>query len=80
VCWGLPSKDSSRYATDIIIEVFYMIDMVLSFFLVYYDEESASEIKDFTKTTIHYIRTDFFIDALTLIPWVYFLDRSKEST
>jgi len=37
------------------VELFYLTDMICSFFLIYRDDQENVDIKDFTKTTLHYL-------------------------
>ena len=55
--------------TILIFESIFLIDLILSFF-VDYKEESAPDkpVRDLGKIAINYLKTDFFLDFITLLP------------
>lgn len=49
-------------------ETFFAISMLLQFFLEFKDEKKPLPIRDFGKIANRYLRNEFFIDLLPLLP------------
>jgi hyperpolarization activated cyclic nucleotide-gated potassium channel 1 len=53
---------------DIVIDFFFLIDLALNFNLAYFDEEGRL-VKDRRQVVVNYIRTWFFLDAISSFPF-----------
>ena len=59
----------NRFAWGVLVEVSFCIDIVLTFFTAYYDEAKCRVIDDQREIAKNYLRSWFFIDLLTVIPF-----------
>mmetsp|Transcript_34187 Transcript_34187/g.6166 ORF Transcript_34187/g.6166 Transcript_34187/m.6166 type:complete len:108 (+) Transcript_34187:406-729(+) len=60
--------DSDWLIAEIMIDVLFLTDVVLTFFSAYYDD-SGNIITDRKKIAINYFKTWFFIDIVACIPF-----------
>lgn len=61
--------DYYQVVIDIIAEVFFGIDMVLSFITGYLDSETGKFITNPKKIAKRYLKSWFIIDILSIFPW-----------
>lgn len=54
-----------------IFEVFYLLDLILNFFVEYKEEDETRVVREFHLTMINYIKNDFLIDLLPILPLEY---------
>lgn len=55
-------------ALDFIIDIFFFIDIILSFRVTYFDARLGIEVKNLKKIAWNYIQSNFFIDLLSTLP------------
>ena len=63
---------------DIIVDILYIVDLVLNFFMAYEDADKKLETR-FRYIAVNYLRSWFFLDFLSCIPFQYIeIDSSGE--
>lgn len=55
--------------TDYIADGTFLIDMILSFFSVYFDAEKVEPVTDRKRIALHYMKGWFAIDLISIIPF-----------
>ncbi|RLN88689.1 hypothetical protein BBJ28_00008504 [Nothophytophthora sp. Chile5] len=56
------------YALDVVVDLFYLMEMVLNFFTSYEDDATGDEVKDPVKIRRNYIKSWFLVDAVSSFP------------
>ncbi|RLN32208.1 hypothetical protein BBJ28_00005187 [Nothophytophthora sp. Chile5] len=56
------------YALDVVVDLFYLVEMVLNFFTSYEDDATGDEVKDPVKIRRNYIKSWFLVDAVSSFP------------
>lgn len=67
--WTHSAAGSAMYILNRIGDAFFSCDMILNFFLIYYNNEKGREEKDQVKIIFHYLKGWFFVDLLATIPY-----------
>ena len=57
------------FVWQVLVEVTFCIDMVVTFFATYYDKEKCKLIEDHREIAQNYIRGWFWVDLLTVFPF-----------
>jgi len=63
---------------EIIIEIFFFIDICLNFFLEYKDDEDFKPVRDLKKISIRYIKGVFIFDVLATLPLAFMIPHEYE--
>ena len=73
------SKQSIGWmVTDIIIDLLFLADLMLNFFMAYFDEEEEI-VTDRRKIVKNYLRSWFILDLVALLPFNYLMqDNGKK--
>ena len=64
-----------------IIDIFYILDLIISFFRAYFNYDEIL-IKNIINISFHYIKSWFFLDLLTAIPFysiIFFIEKKKSN-
>lgn len=76
VCMIIPFRlafsDDESLEWDIayyVMDFFFLLDMILSFFTTYSDPDKATEIADRKEIAVYYVKSWFFIDLISIIPF-----------
>ena len=64
---------------DSITNVFFILDIVISFLTTYIDPKTKEEITSFPLMALHYIKGRFWIDLLASVPFDYVIYLDPES-
>ncbi|XP_010681784.2 potassium channel AKT2/3 isoform X1 [Beta vulgaris subsp. vulgaris] len=71
------------FIADNIVNVFFAIDIIITFFLAYFDSRTQLLVSDFRKIAIRYLSTWFIMDLASTIPYealaLMFTGKYKES-
>lgn len=62
--------DSGFFYFDMLVDLLYFVDLILNFFMAYEDRDKKLE-RRMKKISINYLRTWFFLDFLSCIPFQY---------
>lgn len=65
----LPYKQDAMFVIDNIVNCFFAVDIVLTFFVAYMDRESYLLIDDHKKIAIRYVSTWFIFDVCSTVPF-----------
>lgn len=65
------------FVAELIIEFFFLLDMIFCFFEQYNDEESYVLVCEFKKIAKHYLKHNFIFDLVAWIPFEYLFPSSK---
>lgn len=57
-----------------IMEIFFLISMYSNFMTDYLPEGSSEPVRDLQKIAIRYLKGDFFMQFLALIPFTFFIE------
>lgn len=60
------------FGAEITFELIFFVQMCLTFLTDYADEDSGKSVRDIGMISTRYLKTDFFIDLLPLIPLPHF--------
>ncbi|KAL5854600.1 hypothetical protein ACOSQ4_004402 [Xanthoceras sorbifolium] len=63
------TPDKILSITDNIVDLFFAIDIVLTFFVAYIDPRSQLLVRDFSKIALRYLSTWFLMDVASTIPF-----------
>lgn len=56
-----------------VMEILFLIDMFLQFFLEYRSSERYLPIRDHKKIALKYLKGNFILDTLSLLPFEFFV-------
>lgn len=59
------------------IDFFFLVDIILTFFSTYLDEQHHQEIKDHKTIAIRYLKSWFVLDILSVFPIDYIISTGK---
>ncbi|XP_054777157.1 potassium channel KAT1-like [Prosopis cineraria] len=78
----LPSKQDALFIIDNVVDGFFAIDIMLTFFVAYLDSQSHLLVDDHWKIAIRYISTWFIFDVCSTAPFqiisLFFTNHSSE--
>ncbi|KAF3444469.1 hypothetical protein FNV43_RR14161 [Rhamnella rubrinervis] len=63
------SSNRKLYIADDIVDLFFGIDIILTFFVAYIDRRSHLLVRDYKKIAIRYLSTWFLMDVASTIPF-----------
>ncbi|CAM6127017.1 unnamed protein product [Calypogeia fissa] len=63
---GLPSE---LWIVDLSVQFVFFADMVIRFFTAYIDKETYKIVADHRSIAIRYLKSEFFLDLLAVLPW-----------
>lgn len=66
---GFPPSNSSSALIEYILVVVFLVDMIVSFNLAYYDEHQGIVIYDRNSIRKHYMRRMFWVDLIGIFPF-----------
>ncbi|KAK9286193.1 hypothetical protein L1049_014577 [Liquidambar formosana] len=76
------SPKKALYIADNIVDLFFAVDITLTFFVAYIDRRSQLLVRDFKKIAMRYLSTWFLMDIASTIPfealWFLFTGKHKE--
>ena len=62
---------------NVIVDIVFLIDIIMTFFTSYQNEDETHEFTDLKSIAIRYLKTWFFVDLISILPLEYFsLDSS----
>ena len=67
--FGLPEEGSTLYHLDTVFEVSFIISIILNFITDYVPDDNLTPVKDFRKIAVRYIKGDFTLHIIPVIPW-----------
>ena len=70
-----PPNNQIIYVFDWVVEGVFYVDIILSFFQSYRDEDTMLVVWEFNRTYKHYMSTWFVIDILAVFPWALFFSQ-----
>ncbi|CAA0832331.1 Potassium channel KAT1 [Striga hermonthica] len=65
----LPYKQNGLLVTDSIVDTFFAVDIILTFFVAYLDNESYLLVDDHRKIAVRYLSTWFAFDVCSTLPF-----------
>jgi len=68
--FGAPSKEDTDETLDIFFILIFFVDLLVRLNLDYYDKVKEITVRDQPKVALNYLRTNFFFDFITTIPFV----------
>lgn len=68
IVFGTPEYHSEFFKLMIFFETYFFFDIVLNFFLEYEEDGLISPVRDLAKIARNYIKGDFLIDFIAILP------------
>ena len=65
-CFGMPEGNRTLQGIDYTMEIFFLIDIILSFFKEFLDEETHKPVRDCKVIAKRYLMSIFFFDLVAL--------------
>ncbi|GER24590.1 potassium channel KAT1 [Striga asiatica] len=65
----LPYKQNGLFITNCIVDTFFAVDIILTFFVAYLDNESYLLVDDHRKIAVRYLSTWFAFDVCSTVPF-----------
>lgn len=61
-----------------IIDISFFVDMLLTFFQSFYDEENFTRLDNYKAISIRYLKGWFFFDALSVFPFEFIINSQNK--